>query len=95
MPCPLGAGDNGDIAGLKCRNLTYDVFPQRCGCARGLISSLNSRENSGRRFRLLLFDVPIDVPNIFHLLCSGEHIKMHYVIQKGSLVKVCLCVKIL
>ena len=94
MPRPLGAGDNRDIAGLKCRNLTYDVFPQCCGCAWGLISSLNSRKNSGR-FRLLLFDVPIDVSNIFHLLCSGEHIKLHYVIQKGSLVKVCVCVKIL
>ena len=29
---------------------------------------------------------------LFHLLCSGEHIKLHYVIQKGSLVKVIACV---
>ena len=28
MPRPLGAGDTGDIAGLKCRDLTYDVSPQ-------------------------------------------------------------------
>ena len=25
-PGPLRAGDTGDIAGLKCRNLTSDVF---------------------------------------------------------------------
>ena len=24
ISCPLGAGDSGDIAGLKCRDLTYD-----------------------------------------------------------------------
>ena len=35
---PLGAGDIGDIAGLKCRNLTSDVSRQCRGCAGVLIS---------------------------------------------------------
>ena len=35
---PLGAGDIGDIAGLKCRNLTPDVSRQCRGCAGVLIS---------------------------------------------------------
>ena len=35
---PLGAGDIGDIAGLKCRNLTSDVSWQCRGCAGVLIS---------------------------------------------------------
>ena len=30
---PLGARDTGDIAGLKCRNLTSDVSRQCRGCA--------------------------------------------------------------
>ena len=34
---PLGAGDIGDIAGLKCRNLTSDVSRQCRGCAGVLI----------------------------------------------------------
>ena len=33
IPGPLGAGDTGDIAGLKCRNLTSDVSRQCRGCA--------------------------------------------------------------
>ena len=37
IPGPLGTGDTRDIAGLKYRNLTYDVFPQCRGCAGGLI----------------------------------------------------------
>ena len=37
-PGPLGAGDTGDIAGLKCRNLTSDVSRQCRGCAGVLIS---------------------------------------------------------
>ena len=32
---PLGNGDTRDIAGLKCRNLTYDMSPQCRGCAGG------------------------------------------------------------
>ena len=39
MPRPLGARDNEDIAGLKCRDLTYDVSPS----AGILISCLNNR----------------------------------------------------
>ena len=35
---PLGTGDIGDIAGLKCRNLTSDVSRQCRGCAGALIS---------------------------------------------------------
>ena len=35
---PLGAGDIGDMAGLKCRNLTSDVSHQCHGCAGVLIS---------------------------------------------------------
>ena len=35
---PHGAGDTGDIAGLKCRNLISDVSRQCRGCARVLIS---------------------------------------------------------
>ena len=38
IPRPLGAGDTGDIAGLKCRNLTSDVSRQCRGCAGVLIS---------------------------------------------------------
>ena len=38
IPGPLGAGDTGDIAGLKCRNLTSDVSRQCRGCAGVLIS---------------------------------------------------------
>ena len=38
IPAPLGAGDTGDIAGLKCRNLTSDVSRQCRGCAGVLIS---------------------------------------------------------
>ena len=41
MARPHGTGDTGDIAGLKCRDLTYDVSLQRCGCAGVLISRLN------------------------------------------------------
>ena len=37
-PVPLGAGDTGDIARLKCRNLTSDVSRQCHGCAGVLIS---------------------------------------------------------
>ena len=40
-PVPLGAGDAREIAGLKCRDLTYDVSPQCRGCAGVLISHLN------------------------------------------------------
>ena len=35
MPRTLGAGDTGDIARLKCRDLTYDVSPQCRGCVGG------------------------------------------------------------
>ena len=35
-------GDTGDIAGLKCRNLTSDVSRQCRECAVVLISRLNS-----------------------------------------------------
>ena len=35
---PHGAGDTGDIAGLKCQNLTSDVSRQCRGCAGVLIS---------------------------------------------------------
>ena len=38
IPGSLGAGDTGDIAGLKCRNLTSDVSRQCRGCAGVLIS---------------------------------------------------------
>ena len=38
IPGPLGAGVTGDIAGLKCRNLTSDVSRQCRGCAGVLIS---------------------------------------------------------
>ena len=38
IPGPLGSGDTGDIAGLKCRNLTSDVSRQCRGCAGVLIS---------------------------------------------------------
>ena len=38
IPGSLGAGDTGDIAGLKCRNLTSDVSRQRRGFAGVLIS---------------------------------------------------------
>ena len=42
IPAPLGpgkgAGDTGDIAELKCRNLTSDVSRQCRGCAGVLIS---------------------------------------------------------
>ena len=38
IPGPPGAGDTGDIAGLKCRNLTSDVSRQCRGCAGVLIS---------------------------------------------------------
>ena len=37
-PDPLGAGDTGDIAGLKSRNLTSDVSRQCRECAGVLIS---------------------------------------------------------
>ena len=33
IPGPKGAGDTGDVAGLKCRNLTSDVSRQCRGCA--------------------------------------------------------------
>ena len=36
--CIPGPGDTGDIAGLKCRNLTSDVSRQCRGCAGVLIS---------------------------------------------------------
>ena len=35
IPRPLGAEDTGDIAGLKCRDLTYDVSPQCRGLCQG------------------------------------------------------------
>ena len=35
---PLGAGDTGDMAGLKCHNLTSDVSRQCRGCA-GVLTS--------------------------------------------------------
>ena len=35
---PLGAGDTGDIAGLKCRDLTADESRQCRRCAGVLIS---------------------------------------------------------
>ena len=38
IPGSLGAGDTGDIAGLKCRNLTSDVSRQCRGSAGVLIS---------------------------------------------------------
>ena len=38
IPRPLGTWDTGDIAGLKCRNLTSDVSRQCRGCAGVLIS---------------------------------------------------------
>ena len=37
-PGPLGAGDTGDLAGLKCRDLTSEVARQCRGCAGVLIS---------------------------------------------------------
>ena len=38
IPGSLGAGDTGDIAGLKCRNLTSEVSRQSRGCA-GVLTS--------------------------------------------------------
>ena len=38
IPRSLGAGDSGDIAGPKCRDLTLDVSRQCRGCAGVLIS---------------------------------------------------------
>ena len=39
---PLGAGDTGDIAGLKCRDLTADESRQCRRCAGVLISRLKA-----------------------------------------------------
>ena len=39
-PCPLGFGETGDIAGLECQDLTYDVSPKCRGCSRVLIFRL-------------------------------------------------------
>ena len=41
MPRLLGTRDTRDIAGLKCRDLTYDVSPQCRECVEVLISRLN------------------------------------------------------
>ena len=38
IPGSLGAGDSGDIAGPKCRDLTFDVSRQCRRCAGVLIS---------------------------------------------------------
>ena len=38
LPGSLGAGDSGDIAGPKCRDLTFDVSRQCRRCAGVLIS---------------------------------------------------------
>ena len=42
IPGSLGAGDSGDIAGPKCRDLTFDASRQCRRCAGVLISRQNS-----------------------------------------------------
>ena len=41
-PRSLGAGDSGDIAGTKCRDLTFDESRQCRRCAGVLISRQNT-----------------------------------------------------
>ena len=42
IPGSLGAGDSGDIAGPKCRDLTFDESRQCRRCAGVLISRQNA-----------------------------------------------------
>ena len=42
IPGSLGAGDSGDIAGPKCRDLTFDESRQCGRCAGVLISRQNT-----------------------------------------------------
>ena len=42
IPGSLGAGDSGDIAGPKCRDLTFDESRQCRRCAKVLISRQNA-----------------------------------------------------
>ena len=42
IPGSLGAGDSGDIAGPKCRDLTFDESRQCRRCAGVLISHQNT-----------------------------------------------------
>ena len=42
IPGSLGAGDSGDIAGPKCRDLTFDESRQCRRCAGVLISRKNA-----------------------------------------------------
>ena len=42
IPGSLGAGDSGDIAGPKCRDLTFDKSRQCRRCAGVLISRQNA-----------------------------------------------------
>ena len=42
IPGSIGAGDSGDIAGHKCRDLTFDESRQCRGCAGVLISRQNA-----------------------------------------------------
>ena len=42
IPGSLGAGDSGDIAGPKCRDLTFDESRQCRRCAGVLISRQNT-----------------------------------------------------
>ena len=41
MPRHLGTGDTRDIAGPKCRDLTFDLSPQCRRCVKVFISRLN------------------------------------------------------
>ena len=52
IPRSLGAGDSGDIAGPKCRDLTFDESRQCRRCAGVLIS----RQNINRGNMLLFKD---------------------------------------
>ena len=57
-PRPLWARNTGDIARLKCKDLTYDMSPQCSGCAGVLIVCLN---------RSLLKELVWKVPLTAHL----------------------------
>ena len=61
MPRPHRVGDTGDIAGLKCRDLAYDVSTKCRGCVGVLISRLNSRKNSRRIYPCFSHNMRITV----------------------------------
>ena len=77
MPRPIGAGDTGNIAGLKCRNSTKDVSPQCRGCAGCLISRLNSWKNR-RDYIVLLIDVHIYLHLYFKVLSQHKPLPNTY-----------------